>query len=200
LSVQLWNILIGLVAISLATASRHSSALGQLTNLTVMAIGVYGTWLVTTPEPGAAPRNDQTALGGFLRTMAIAGFWVGVLQAFGPFDRVAAAWLGGGVILLRMVRYVAELTYLGRFALRIPDMKLAQDTRTVLWGWSISFAVMLLGTLTTSGSRKSPLQILGGFGVLLFSIFSVHVLLRYRSAFAKARTPPPMQVECVTWR
>lgn len=124
---------------------------------------------------------------------------------------LAVAILAVSIVLtlIGIVGFFGQFVYFRRFALRIPDEKLAGATRTVMWGFVVSYAVIILGAgiaalgggfkAATGGGSRSPSGgelaglIGGGFvacaalvSLLVFVCWVYRLLLQYNWAFAEA--------------
>ncbi len=241
-TLKLWNILAtitigivgGLVGNWLFTSGGAFVIEAVLASMAGL-LGLWATFAVTTQEPRISLREDPVTLRKVIRACAMAG-WIGAIvqQTIGTPQK----WSAGrfdmiGVFIsvtcgtARIVTMVGELVYLRRFALRIPDLRLAKSTRFLIWAIPASalaagilvFAFMFLSktvpppapvsapigapisgvvaTTTPAGGTPIPMgatvyAILGGgacvFGLayLVFSIWYVVLLFRYRNAFRDA--------------
>ncbi len=107
---------------------------------------------------------------------------------------VEAITITGSVLSLTgVVALFGELVYFRRFALRIPNEKLARHTRTVMWGTATDRGLLVLTGIATALAvwRAGGLAFAAAFGVLaipgaVFSIWYIVLLFRYRSEFATA--------------
>lgn len=170
-------------------------------------ISLVGYWLVTTPEPSVEVMSGVTVRSLVRWTMTCS---IGInladltMVAAEPLLSVAIDLIGG---VLGMVGYFTLFVYARRLALRVPDYRLAHQTRVVMWGIVTTLGVMILfGVLTTSvtilGSGRSS----GGFIViaipicmvfiayLVFAIWSLVLLFWYR----RAATSSALAAE-ITW-
>src|SRR5204863_1956550 len=121
--------------------------IGQLIIFLGSLVGLAGAWLLTEPDPGAG-EAPQTVNARQLVRFALA---VGAVQALVPiFVRSAlppmlSGLLGVALVLAAIVGIVgqfAQVYYLERIALRIPDDNLAAPARLVRWRYGIPLAVM----------------------------------------------------------
>ncbi|MFH0983024.1 MAG: hypothetical protein V2A79_16010 [Planctomycetota bacterium] len=118
--------------------------------------------------------------------------------------------IGWVLIAAGFVGFLGQFVYFRRFALRIPDERLAQSTRTVMWGFLVSYAVMVLGGAIMGatgfwgtgpgggagvrpGGLPSPGMIGGGMALcvagvaaLVFACWTYRLLLKYTKAFEEA--------------
>ncbi len=110
------------------------------------ALGVWASFLITAQEPRISLREDTVTWRKAIRWCAVLGLaGSGCQQASNSSDwRLPLAVIGGLLSLTGVVAHFGELVYLRRFALRIPDDRLARSTRTVMWGTAICLAAMVL--------------------------------------------------------
>ncbi len=212
--VMVWNLLIILVlgvgAVLLTLAGLPETVvilLGLLAN----SLGLWAMFLVTTPEPAIAFEEDPITLRKLVRTSAVLDF---VGNVFGQTARGAglstAVLVGAGFLQLTgLVAQVGFFIYFRRFALRIPGRKLAGETTTVMWGFAITMGLAtVFGVIAafatggvavlTGGAAGGPTTLgpvagvavvfacIGGVGLLIFGIWYVVLLFRYRNALTTA--------------
>jgi hypothetical protein len=169
----------------------------------VEGLSLWGTWLLTSPEPRLELHEQPVTLRKVIRLCAVLGFGGGLLtQAEGLATGNTAmlfAVLGGMLALAGIVELIGQLIYLRRLARRVPDPALEKSTSVVLWGLPISTGVLLLaalvfalaaaltpaggGALAVAGAGFTAVGCVLGAGILLFSIWYVVLLFQYRSAF-----------------
>ncbi|MDO8629812.1 MAG: hypothetical protein Q7R41_04905 [Phycisphaerales bacterium] len=154
-SLKLWNILLALLA-GLAGAIlvllAGLSAFIPLMGLAAGAVGLWATFLITTQEPRISLHEDPVTLRKVIRTCALAAFIGSIIQqavtagrglAFGQVDKLVAGF-GAVLGLAGVVVMFGELVYFRRFALRIPDARLARSTRILLWAMPISIGLVVI--------------------------------------------------------
>lgn len=176
----------------------------------VQVMGLMAAFLVTTQEPRIALTEDPITLRKVVRVCALAGF-TGFL-----FGNVSEFGSGRTKVVLLLVGSVLSLAAIGgffglfvcfrRFALRLPDGALARSTRTVMWGFVISYSLILVGVVVgaVSGAMAAgrgggaagalPTMRIPGVAVvvsaalvvLVFICWAYRLLLRYNRAFAEA--------------
>ncbi len=116
--------------------------------------------------------------------------------------------VGMALGIVAMIGQIAGLVYLRRLALRIPAPKLARSTKIVTWGYlscqaagtatGVAVLVMMPGFAAT-GAAPTPgvmnaVVVAGvagcgvGIGTLIFGIWALVLLFRYRAAFTLAAT------------
>lgn len=123
---------------------------------------VFGWWLLTSPDPGGASRENSPKVRLAVRVLAVCAA-VASLVAFmstllwGPANALA---LGGGGItpgevivilagvvsgfLLPIARFFVELVYIRALARRIPDTLIAERAKKLMWVYPL---IYVLGAL-----------------------------------------------------
>jgi len=221
IALKLWMLLIAVV---LGVAGEVARAVGfgaiqVVLGLIAGVLGLWALWLITAPEPNIATAEDPMSLRRFLRVCAVIGFFGEQMESFikalpamasGTFP--ASVWLilTGAMMLIGVVAMAGEFVYLRRFARRIPDDKLADNTTVVMWGFCGTMVLMvILGAvaLTVSmgrmaaagtGAANAPqpptwaVGVMGllGCGVLIgflvFGIWNIVLLFQYHGALQNA--------------
>lgn len=137
-SLKLWAIAIGILlgfAVGLAVSFLSLPiVLVQFATLVASAIGLWGTWCITSQEPRIALHEEPLTLRRFIRVCAITSA-VGALLLIAQ----SAAPMPGVVLLVGTILgyagYAAaygELFYFRRFANRVPDPDLVKSTRRLI--------------------------------------------------------------------
>ncbi len=115
----------------------------------IVAIQAAGFWLATMPDPGlgrleTAYSSRRIARVALLTSIAL-NLATMLLGFLGTADQALLISILG-ISLVSIIMFVAGafalLNYGRSIALRIPDRKLASQTRVVMWGWPISLAVV----------------------------------------------------------
>ena len=209
-------IVVGLsLAAGIAVMIGLPQAVLQLTGLVAGCLGLWALFLVTTPEPTAGLTEASITLRKVIRTAAVVGFFGGQLQGTSTAIGLATAlyFVGSVLALAGIVSLFGEFVYFRRFARRIPDEELARSTTVVMWGFvtisslgtiaAIVFALIVPfaapgAAVGTAGAVAPPAGpgVLGGvlmfgtcifgLGGLIFGIWNIALLFRYRGAFRTA--------------
>lgn len=146
-------------------SARHTLALDVL--MFVLhplghAIGVAGTFLVTSAEPRLAYRPGSQGLGKAARIAAVIAFVTTHLPdaAWRITGVVSLAWHACGMAagLVCVVQYLGELVYLRRLARRIPRPSLSRWTTPVLWGLPALAGAALVARLLVTLLLYWPMQ------------------------------------------
>jgi hypothetical protein len=205
---MLWGILVMIV---LRVAEKIGSATGVNEvyfvgpGLAAAGLDLLAAFLITVQEPKIALREDTVTWRRAIRTCAIASFFGQGLIQFEAF--LGTTWLiviGGLLSLPAVVVYFGKFVYLRRFALRIPDPKLARSTRMVMWGFVLTvvaagilgFVAAFLGAASAGGTAGSAPPVapvagvlcVAGISGLVFSLWYLVLLVNYRNAFRDARS------------
>jgi len=216
-ALKLWMLLVALVvgAGGAVAAAFGLFVIQAALSLVAGVLGLWALWLITTPEPNIATTEDPMSLRRLLRVCAVIGFFGGQAQAFtGATPGIAPGALPGILVLVTigvmmlvgLVAMFGEFVYLRRFASRIPDQKLADNTTVVMWGFCGATAVVIImaaiaaivvvpvapaaqaGAVTPSNPPGWAVGVLGllGCGVfvglLVFGIWNIVLLFQYHGA------------------
>lgn len=180
-------------------AEGISSLLSAIAGLIVSG---YGTWKLCQPEPGAILGTpSDSAARAIARWTVLPANAISVFIAFFYFVPVAEVLMVAGVIdaltaIPALVGFVASLIYLRKLALRVPDESLASQTRIVMWGiiGTVTLgipAMLVIVLLAVGGSSPAIAPIAAcacflGVGLLVFGIWWLVIMFRFRSVFAYA--------------
>ncbi|MCH7596570.1 MAG: hypothetical protein IID35_08425 [Planctomycetes bacterium] len=176
------------------------------------ALGLWGTWCITAPDPRLSLSEQSVTLRKVIRACAVAGLASGVHEYSGAGVVAASEALsvvliavGGIGSLAGFVATYAELFYLRRFVRRVPDPALAKSTTSLIWVLPIfaCCAVAFLGVVffvvgfpggfggpgaTTATVPPSSVLIVlpcaGAVFALFLFLWYVRVLTKYRKVFA----------------
>ncbi|MEM1212119.1 MAG: hypothetical protein AAGI68_07455 [Planctomycetota bacterium] len=167
------GLLIGAVVVSLVVGAVNGSVLrGNL--LLAEALRVLpslmlltGVWKLTQREPGVEgvgpggdPRSRRLTWGAALAMSGLSLVQVGALLAGGASGGGTAAglyvWMDSLGLVAAMVAYFGLFAYGRRLAIRLPDARLAQTTRAVMWGVAGGMAMMLLAAVQSAVAPGAP--------------------------------------------
>lgn len=208
-SLKLWNILLGILVAVAAGVILQAGLPQPLVSIVALAAGALGLWatfLITSQEPRIALQEDPITLRKALRActvMAFAGATLTHANIGGKWAIVVQ--IAAGILsLVGMFVAWGELLYFRRFALRIPDPKLAKSTKLLMWIVPITGALIIVfGVVTalavttvpgapaaaapgTSAITVTVAPGLGmgmgmglGAGVCFFVVFALYLLLWY---------------------
>ncbi len=138
-SVKLWNVaLMFLVGLTSSLTGMLAPALGYVVTLLGLlgaGFGVWATFLITTQEPRISLSEQPVTLRRIIRGCACVAVFSSVISNFAIVvipDFLFALFLGVGQ-LGYAVASLGELVYYRRFAMRMPDPKLAKSTKRLFW-------------------------------------------------------------------
>ncbi|MCC7292132.1 MAG: hypothetical protein IT449_08750 [Phycisphaerales bacterium] len=148
----LWGILVGIVigmAGGLLAALVHP-VLGQGLMLCGGLVSLYGTWLLTEPDPSGIGEHKDINARRVVRVCLILGLGYNVLSM------TARQSSTGGILFVFLVigtaltgvsqaiGEAAKLLYLRKLALRIPDEALARRARFLVYAMGISLLLTII--------------------------------------------------------
>lgn len=160
--------------------------------VSVFAVGLVGYWKLTMPDPVRAEQRPFFNIEHMIRLLALAAF------VPTPFivcpDRALQLLIPGILFLLFVLAGPVALfllfIHMRRLALRIPNDSLARQTRIVMWGLIISSAAVIVALLADLAHTGPGLVTIGltiaSLAFLVFGIWWIALLFRYRSAFRQA--------------
>jgi hypothetical protein len=208
-----WGILLGFLLSF--TAGLLLRPLGPRVAPIVGAMGglvyLYGVWLMTEPDPSGVGEDQYGTARRIIRFTTIVGIVQNVLSVAEPdvqYSRALTIAFGVASLaagLIGVVGQFAELRYLQRLALRIPDERLSRRARFLFWAFGGSLvAVILLGGMAGIGgflfvrlARGNPMTnwiaaVVAGLGILagiaviamlVFGLMYLRLLHRLKRAF-----------------
>ncbi|UCE58460.1 MAG: hypothetical protein JSU63_13570 [Phycisphaerales bacterium] len=166
-NLKLWNIALGIVV---GIAGGILVAIGLPLTILVLgglaggALGLWASFVITTQEPRISLQEDSITLRKIIRSCAVAAFVGSMFQQADTVGNIGTVAYVLGVLLslAGLVVSFGELLYLRRFALRIPDEKLAKSTKTLMWAIPIIGACgMIVAFLSAlfagTGAAPAPL-------------------------------------------
>ncbi|MEP0843640.1 MAG: hypothetical protein HRF43_13130 [Phycisphaerae bacterium] len=191
-------VLLGSCLVGAASRSAGGAELGQLVVMALGIVRVIGFWMVTTPDPGRGEDQGQVSARQVARTTVILTYLIGWLNLGSGYW---PGWVTLGLGLLAavgsMVEMIAILVYGRRLALRIPDWKLADSCRQVMWGWIGLYSIVAILVVVAmaggpslvrgAGGRMSGLAILGcatAAAAMILAIMMLVLVLRFRRQLA----------------
>jgi hypothetical protein len=170
----LWGIVAAiLAAIAGIALARVHPALINVAAFAGSLVGLAGAWLLTEPDPGTEEDPQSLNARRLVRIALLVGLFQNILTLFSKpsMHPLLSAVLGGAIVLTAIVGIVgqfAQLYYLEKIALRIPDQKLAGRAKLVRWGYGVSFAVMVGVGAVMAFAMLTMKQAPGGPGAMPF--------------------------------
>ena len=167
----------------------------QLVGIAGWLIYMWGIWLITEPDPSGLG-EDQYGTSRKIIRVGVVCQAVGQVLEFVQEDRMppgARLLLTIVAVLLGIVALVAiyaQLQYLQKLALRIPDLKLSQRSRFLKLAIVISYGTLIvsgLGVVLLGGGVGSVVSglgaALGGLALLVFALMYLRLLGRMKKSF-----------------
>lgn len=167
---MLWGIVVSIVVGFLGGWLAHATGGGkgvqQAIGLLGGLLGVYGAWLLTSPDPSRVGEDRYITARKFIRLGLIVGllnqgtmtaiYGIRGLSTLGVIALAVPAVLFG---LVGVAAEFAKFLYLEKLADRVPDPKLAGFARFLRWAYCIGLAAMtifggviLIGFVTAGGT------------------------------------------------
>jgi hypothetical protein len=160
------SIVVGFLASCLARAAGRGKEVQQAIGLLAGLLGVYGAWLLTSPDPSRIGEDRYITARKIVRFGLIVGLLNQCLMiaiyGIPGITRVVVLFLVIPAVLCGLLGVAAEFAkflYLEKLADRVPDPKLAGFARFLRWAYSIGLAAMivfggvwLIGLVTAGGS------------------------------------------------
>lgn len=209
---MLWGMLISVVFAFIAglgasfLAGSPARIIFQILPLAGNVVMIVGLWMLTEPDPSGIGEDRYGQIRTLVRLTIIIGLVDQVITiamqiagALPPALRAALITTLVIAAIFQIVAIFAQLEYLRRLALRIPDPELVQRARAVMWGFGISYGlVLLLGVGGMLIALVSPSTATAGGGLvavgcfagiiaivaLVYSIIYIIMLFRFRRQFA----------------
>lgn len=167
----------------------------------VLMIG--GAWLLTAPDPSGVGEDKYGTSRKFIRVALLVGLGNHVLNLATitiHLDETIAMILQIAAIaasIIGLAGQAAQLQYISKLALRIPDTKLSARARFLMWAITIDWGIFLVMSLITvavgRGARRgvgSPARASAGcfsgvvgLGLLIFGIMYLVMLAKLRNRF-----------------
>lgn len=190
-----------------AVTGGRSAVPAQGIALVGWVLYVAGAWLLTAPDPSGIGEDRYGTSRKIIRVALAVGV-VNQLLTFAsgvttpnPAARQGLLIAAGLAGIVALVGQFAQLNYLSKLALRIPDPALSQRANFIMWALGISYGVLVLGgliiALAVAQAQANPAQppaslqtficIMGIAGLALFAFGIMYLLLldKLRVRFAE---------------
>jgi hypothetical protein len=189
---------------ALSSPGMSPDRLMSLFMLAGNALMVVGSWLLTEPDPSGLGEDQYGTSRKIIRITVVLGVVNTVLNLgvtfappFPPAANLAIQAVAFLMGIAGVVGMFAQLQYLRKLALRIPDDALAGRARFLMYAIAISygsilvliFVVAMLSTSAAPGGAMGILMALGCFlsiaviALLVFGVMYLFMLDRFRRAF-----------------
>ena len=173
---------------------------------------IVGWWLLTQPDPSGLGEDQYGTARKIIRVALVVGVISQILnmvtQNVGLDD---AARLGLGIVqilaaIVEIVGFFAQLTYLHKIALRVPDMNLSGRAYFLRLAIPISYGLLILfGILSAMGMARARgmsggagamacLAALALLAVIVFAVMYLFLLISLGTRFKEAA-----QIARTTW-
>lgn len=169
-------------------------------------IGFVGSWQLTTPDPSGLGEDRYGTSRKLIRLGLSVGMsnyaltLIGMSITLPPAAALMVEWLSTGIELFALVASFALLNYLGKLALRIPDIKLSARANFLMYAMGGSQLVslvlrrivqrLLVPTMVGRGSQVFVLfglfGALMGICTLVFTVMYIVLLLGFSKRLREA--------------
>ena len=144
-----------------------------------------GTWLATEPDPSGLGEDQYGTARRIIRIGAAASVVGHVLQRAGgsaPSPELAMAIHMVGLVLavFGVVAWYAQLQYMEKLAVRIPDERLSRRARLLKWALTITFGLSAAIMFTNAMNIPVVRALVAILGVGVFLAFVVFGLMYLR--------------------
>jgi hypothetical protein len=177
-------------------AITRSELGGQLIILAAATVTMYGTWLLTTPDPGHVGEDRFALVRKLVRASIFLGLslWFVALLISSRLLPPAVVGVLGVITLVgslfSLLGQFLYMLYIEHLFTRVPDERQAKNTRTLRWIYVITVGIMV----AVSGfARLGPaargfelialaITAVGGIVALVCGILFIIVLVKFRRA------------------
>jgi hypothetical protein len=158
-------------------------------------ISVIGYWMIAAPDPARLETEPSITARKLVRFVAVFSYVAGfALTGIGRMGPILAQTTIAGAGLIGIVGFFADFIYLRQLALRIPDLRLANQTRIVMWGLVVSMGLVIAGGIMTAALVASGSSPIGAaivvcptaLGMVVFAIWSLILMVRFRRELSDA--------------
>jgi hypothetical protein len=166
-------------------------------SVVVAALALIGVGMITAPDPVGDETPQARRARWVLRAWVVGSM---ILQISVDMPGVMPIAWRYGLLVMQFILGVAGVFvffhHARQLALRIPDRKLADESQAVMWGVAVSYVILMVMAAAAMAPRSlpSPMDFVFGLsctvltGCVVFSIWSIALLLRYRAGlYAAAR-------------
>jgi hypothetical protein len=159
------------------------------------ALGLIGWWSITTPDPSGLGEDTYGTSRKIIRVALLVGLASQVVDIGEKFSSVPTSLgvvltlfqIGAG--LVGVVGFFAQLQYLKKMALRIPDEAMSSRANFLMWALGISYGVIIVfggmvalmtptaNTRGAGGAFAGLACIMGIVGIALFVFLIMYLIL-----------------------
>ncbi len=204
----IWAVVVIVLGVIVGVAlgiGLNNAVLAAALPVTAMLIGyvlyLLGTWLLTEPDPSGLGEDQYGTSRKIIRIALLLGVVnqaMEIARQFAPIPealRSTLTLIGFAFSVAGLVALFAQLQYLKKLAMRIPDQPLANRARFLMYAIGISYGlVIVLGLLTgllVGVGGPGPAIALGGIAgiaglaLLVFMFMYLRLLERIGKRFAQ---------------
>lgn len=196
---------IGEIAITMrGTSPLMVQSMATIGGLFAGLLMIGGAWLLTAPDPSGVGEDKYGTSRKIIRVALLVGLGNHVLNvaniAIHPDEGIAMMFQLAAIVasIIGLVGQAAQLQYISKLALRIPDMKLSARARFLMWAIAIDYGIILVMTLITAAVVRglgrggaSPVRLsglgcftgVGGLGLLIFGVMYLLMLEKLGKRF-----------------
>ncbi len=150
----LWSIVVAILGtVGVLILSIANPALRELTPVVSIIsgiMGLIGAWWLTEPDPSGVGEDKYGTSRQIIRVALVVGLcntFLTLIQQTSVFPPPARMIFGVVTLIAGLVGVVgqfAQLNYLSKLALRIPDFALSDRARFLMWAIGISYGVVIV--------------------------------------------------------
>ena len=165
-----------------------------LVGVVASILSLIGAWFLTTPDPSGLGEDQYGTSRKLIRVTLLVQIFSSALTfamsltLFPPAVTRTVLVVSGLAGLVGVVGTFATLNYLGKLALRIPDHKLSDRAKLLMWGVGIPLGLIILvslmilltasaGGLGTIGSGFAAFGCVVGLAGIALIVFGIMYLL-----------------------
>jgi hypothetical protein len=171
-------------------------------SLLMYGLSLIGSWLLTAPDPSGVGEDQYGTARKIIRISLAVGLVSALLEllplaiTLAPQARMLLDLIQVLASIVALVGTVAELQYLQKLALRIPDQKLSDRagflTPSIAIPYGVILVISVLTTLIASPGPPNPMQTalscvsgIAGLALLIFGIVFLLMLEKLGKRFAE---------------
>jgi hypothetical protein len=180
----IWGIVIIIIGAVIGGAMKQAgvASIGGLATLAGWVMMTIGWWLMTEPDPSGLGEDQYGTARKIIRIALIVSVAAQALQLATPYivtsyeSLIAVSVVSFALGVVGIVGFFAQLNYLKKLALRIPDRQLSGRAHFLMYAISISYgvliavgliAVFVIRQAATGGGSTSGLQSIGCFAAIV---------------------------------
>jgi hypothetical protein len=209
-----WLILVGVLILIVgaifaallgAASPQLASVVAPLLSIGGNIVMIVGAWRLTEPDPSGIGEDEYGTSRKIIRVALVVGIFNSILNnipragSIAPEMRMVLGTLSVIAGLIGLVGQFAQLNYLSKLAMRIPDQQASERARFLMFAIGISYGIILLGGLAMlfTGLAAGPRSPGGGFiggacvmalaaiALLVFGVMYLFLLSRLSRAFGE---------------